>query len=96
VYHADPHDYYRYTVEGLRSLFDSNEFEIVESGSYTKPFTVFTELLRHSFMSPYKKEKIGKVSARFLRVLTAVTHRLDKLVKGDRMYGNSYLIARKK
>ena len=46
-YHSSPHDYQRWTIEGVRILF--SEFEIVELGVRAGPFSALTAYLCHLF-----------------------------------------------
>lgn len=43
-YHADPNDFQRYTIQGIKSLF--KKFEEIESGACSGPFSVLTWYLR--------------------------------------------------
>ena len=43
-YHADPHDYQRYTIQGIKALF--NQFEEVEIGVSSGPFSALTWFFR--------------------------------------------------
>jgi len=91
-YHADPHDYYRYTFEGMKALF-SEGFELIEGGPYTKLFTTFSEIIHHTLLSPYEKNWPGK--AQLVKYLAILARFLDKFIKLGRVYGNVYLVARK-
>lgn len=93
AYHADPHDYYRYTVEGIKALF-SEGFVVVEAGPYTRLMTTFSDMIRHSFLSPYKKKWRGK--ARLESILNKIAHFLDKPLKIGNIYGGVYIVAEKK
>ncbi len=94
-YHADPHDYFRYTPEGLRSLMEDNGFEVVECASYGKIGVVLSELTRFTFFSPYERNE-----SRFARVSTrgiqAIGRGIDTLFKTKHIYANVYCVARKK
>jgi len=43
-YHADPHDYYRFTIEGIQELFC--DFEMIEKGVCVGPISVLVWYLR--------------------------------------------------
>ena len=94
-YHADPEDYFRYTQEGMKSLFQ-DDFEIVECQPYGKTFMVFFEYVKQVYFSPYKKTRRGLWSERFLRYLEKVCFYLDDFVRNDQVYANVYIVARKK
>lgn len=93
-YHADPHDYFRYTPNGLRSLFDSGEFEIVTAGEYSLVWVTLVESIRHAYFSPYGKKRRG--AAKLFKWFFGIAEKLDRRVRNRRIYSNSYLIARKK
>lgn len=96
-YHSDPYDFFRYTKEGLASLFTNEGFELVESGSYSRVFSVFSEMIHFSFFSPYEKKKKGLWSVRFMRYLERLAYFLDGLLSRDgAIYANSFVIVRKK
>lgn len=93
-YHADPHDYYRYTVDGLRALFEDAGFEVLECDAYTKLFTVITEAIHHTHFSPYEKKKLA--SDTIMKILGKASRIFDKFVRLGKIYGNVYLIAKKR
>ena len=92
-YHPDPHDYFRYTKEGMASLFKNESFEIIECDYYGKIFTVFSEMTRFTLFT-YKKRR-GGWARRFRRYLSKLAKFLDKFVKTDVVYANVYIIAKK-
>lgn len=93
-YHADPHDYFRYTTEGMKSLFKNEGFEILESDSYGRMFLVLSEFIRLVWFNPYKKAKRG--SWRINRFLVKLAQFLNKFSKNKIIYANVYIIAKKK
>lgn len=92
-YHADPKDFFRYTVEGMKSLFQNSGFEIVESGSYGKLFTVLSEFIRFSIFNPYKKQKRG--NWRIIKIVDKIGKLLNRLTKNSIIYSAVYMIAKK-
>lgn len=92
--HADPEDYFRYTVQGLESLFRDNGFEIVESGGYGRMFATFFDFIKMLWFNPYKKRKKG--SWTIVINLEKLGYSLDRFVKNNIIYANSYVVARKK
>ena len=93
-YHADPHDYFRYTEEGMRSLFEEENFEIIECSGYGKPFSVISEFIRFSFFNPYQKRKRGYW--KITRLIAKLANFFDRFSKNKIIYGDVYIIARKK
>lgn len=92
-YHADPGDYFRYTKEGMASLFRNSGFDVLECGSYGKVFTVLGEFVKFVFFDPYKKPRLGsfRVTGWFLKMAGF----LDKFIKSDKIYSNVYIVAEK-
>lgn len=93
-YHADPHDYFRYTKEGMESLFKNEGFKIIECDYYDKIFATLTEMIRFVFFNHYKK-KTGVLVERFMEYLARSAKFLDKFVKTDIVYANVYIVAKK-
>ncbi|MDO8589668.1 MAG: methyltransferase domain-containing protein [bacterium] len=96
-YHADPHDYFRYTKEGLESLFKNEGFEIEVSGNYGKPPSVLGEMIHFSFFSPYDvvSQRKARWRSRIMRFIQSLTYKLDTLSKNKVVYANAYVVARK-
>lgn len=92
-YHADPADFFRFTKEGLVSIFEDNSFKIVESGAYGGNFTVLADLFRFTYLNPYKKK--SRFQERATRYLLKISKVLDKLFKGKIIYSNSFIVAKK-
>ncbi len=97
-YHADPYDFFRYTKEGLMSLFQNEGFEIIESNSYGKTFTVLSEMIHFVYFSHYEKRSATKNlwASRIMRIIKPLAFRLDSFVKNKVLYPNSYVVAKKK
>jgi len=93
-YHADPHDYFRYTKDGLESLFKNEGFEIIECDYYDKLFATLTEMMRFVFFNRYKK-KPSVLAERFMEYSAKFAKLLDKFVKTDIVYANVYIVAKK-
>ncbi|MHB0978196.1 MAG: methyltransferase domain-containing protein [Minisyncoccota bacterium] len=95
-YHADPHDFFRYTEMGLTSMFKNENFEIVESGTYGRTFGVLSEMIHFSLFSPYEAFGKKRVSRRIVAWVEKTAKFLDKFVKNKVIYSNVYVVARKK
>jgi len=95
-YHADPHDFFRYTTEGMVSLFKNEGFEIVESGAYGKIFTVFSEMIHFSIFSPYTVIGRKSLSIKIFMRIEKVFRFFDKFISNKVIYPNVYVVARKK
>ncbi len=95
-FHADPHDFFRYTREGMESLFKNEGFEIVESGTYGKTFSVFSEMIHFTLFNPYKPGGSGIWARRIMRLVEKCCSALDHLVRNKIIYSNVYVVAKKK
>lgn len=93
-YHPDPRDYFRYTTQGIRSLFENEGFETVECGGYGRTYTVLSEFFRFSWFDPYKKPIRGSV--KISRAAAKLARFLDKFNRKDIIYSNVFIVARKK
>ncbi len=94
AFHADPNDYFRYTLSGLESLFDHPDFEIIESGAWGGAFSVIVDMIHKRFFSAYGPQK--RYTWRFLRLLISIGHWLDRFAKNHIVYLNTYVLVRKK
>ncbi len=95
-YHADPHDYFRYTKEGMSALFTENGFEVIECESYGGLFAVMYEMIHFTLLNPYKGKSSKRWQVRTLRYLDKCANILDKVFKFNIIYANVYIVARKK
>ena len=93
-YHVDPHYYFRYTIEEIKSLFRNEDFEIIECDGYGKTFSVLSEFFHFSFFNPYKKQKIG--SRRIILFVERLAKFLDKFSRNKIIHTNVFIIAKKK
>ncbi len=91
-YHPDPTDFFRYTKDGVESLFKNENFEIIDSGTYGRLFSTFLEIIHIG----YFRQKKFKGQERILKYLQKSSAWLDKFVKNRSIYCNVYIIARKK
>ena len=54
-YHADPHDYFRFSEEGIKSLFERSGMEVIIASRYCGWFGIQSEIAKQRFLSPYRK-----------------------------------------
>lgn len=96
-YHADPGDYHRFTTQGLKVLFEDNGFSVVKVDSYGGVLTVIAEMLKFTFINPYKKNHRAKWKIIIIQNLITLLYHLDSKYPGaiKRIYANSYIVARK-
>lgn len=94
-YHADPNDFFRYTKNGLISLFENEGFEVIECESYGKTFSVLSEFFHFSFSNPYNSKQ-----SRYMKKIASIVERisifLDRFIGNKIIYPNSYIVAKKK
>ena len=92
-YHADPHDYFRFTIEGMKSLFKNTGFKTIECFSYGKLFSVLSEFIRFSWFNPYQKKKKG--NWRIIRFMEKMANLLNRFTKNRIIYSAVCIIAKK-
>ncbi len=92
-YHADPHDYFRYTTEGLTSLLENEGFKIIEVAGYGPLYIVFTEFIRLTIFNPYKKPRRG--SYRIMLILKKIARFLNRFSNNQTIYASTYALAQR-
>lgn len=91
--HSDPGDFFRYTSDGLKSMFEDVGFEVLDYGKYGGFWSVFYSFIKFTFFNPYINQ--GAWSRRCSRYLGAIASFLDGNQAPDRIYSDSYIIAKK-
>jgi SAM-dependent methyltransferase len=95
AFHADPNDYFRYTVAGLESLFELPDAELVESGAWGGAGSVVVDMFRKRYFSEYKPKKPG--TWRLVHAMIAIGAWFDrKSADKPIIYLNTFVIVRKK
>lgn len=96
--HCDPGDFRRFPREGFKHLFEKNNFEILEYGSYGGFFTVIGEFVKFLFLNPYKNKKHGRIKSKVFFSIVKLFYFFDKigLLKNNDFYANVYIVAEKK
>lgn len=96
-YHADPYDFFRYTQQGIESLFKNHGFSIVESGRYGNTPAVLAEMIHFSHFSRYTER--SKISTwfrdRIMNFVRWIAFKLDPIFKNSTIYASVYVVARK-
>lgn len=95
--HADPSDYQRFTVNGMRELFSRGGFEIVECESHGTIFTVLAEFVKFMFITPYAEKPHGRVKRKLAQTAIDLLHGMDRRgwSKNKDFYPNVYLVGKK-
>lgn len=91
--HSDPSDYFRFTTDGLRSLFQEAGFTIIESNPYGGLFAVTYSAMKFKYFDPY--EKTSPMRRRLSRFFEKLFLALDRRMKIGRIYGDSYVVGQK-
>lgn len=95
-FHADPYDYFRYTLEGGCSLFENEGFTIIEKAKYGSVPVVFAEMWKFTFCSPYIYPKPGFIRRNIFRVVHKFLLALSKTTsQKTSVYANIYIVAQK-
>lgn len=92
-FHPDPGDFFRYTVEGMKSLFKNEGFEVVECSGYGKVFSVVASFLKFLWFNPFQKSKRG--GRRATNLIYKIARFFDRFSKNKIIYSDVYIIARK-
>ncbi len=90
-FHPDPEDNFRFSESGLKELFEPLGFEIAESGIYGGFFTVVYEMIHFSIFNPYFSK-----SNRFAAAIGKIAGFLDRIFSSEKIYTNSFVVAKKK
>ncbi|MCR4283791.1 MAG: class I SAM-dependent methyltransferase [Parcubacteria group bacterium] len=95
--HSDPGDFGRFTVEGFRSLFEKENFKVLECGPYGGLFTVLGEFIKFLFLNPYKDKKYSRLRRAIFGRLIRLLYFFDRIrfLKTPDFYANVYMVAQK-
>lgn len=95
-FHSDPHDYFRYTTEGMSLLFSDAGLEIIDCKPYGGVFMVISEYIHFRFFNPYNKE-LNKIQKKTFSIIQKILTFFEKIAGNTGIaYANVYLIAKKK
>lgn len=92
-FHADPHDYFRFSELGLRSLFERAGMKIELVSSYGGFFVVLSETIKQKYLSHYKPRSWLK--RRILFVLERIFTFCNCILPPGIAYANVVCVARK-
>lgn len=79
-FHADPHDYWRWTNEGLRLFCTRQGFEEIEAGSHMGPSSAFNWVLNEYLICVFGNGAVGNLIAVTARIVMSPFRYLDKLL----------------
>ncbi len=92
-YHAHPHDYFRYTEQGMQSLCEDVGLTIVHCTRYGGVSAVLGEMLKFTWASPYTKPP--RYKRQMLSMIEKIMRRTNKLLKPKAVYASVLCIAQK-
>ncbi len=95
--HADPSDYQRYTVHGLRTLFEKSGFTVLECSGYGSIPVVLDEMLKFLFLNPYKKKTPSPFTKFLVGYICRFLVMLNRKGIGQNpdFYVNTYIVGEK-
>jgi len=93
--HGHPSDFHRFTLAGIEWYFAHGGFTIIESGKQGSVMSVVSELVRFSFLNPYKSN--GRVRKGIVERKLKVFVRMDRydVLHNSDFYSNVFLVVRK-
>jgi SAM-dependent methyltransferase len=93
-FHSDPHDYFRYSEEGLKSLFERSGLKIILCGKYGGWWAVQGETFKQRFVSPYKKPH-PRWKRRLMSAVEWICSALNRMAPPGIVYANVICVAQK-
>lgn len=95
-FHADPWDYYRYTLEGGCHLFERSGMTIIDKAKYGGLNVVMAETFKFSFCNPYVHVNPGFIRRNIFRVVHKLLLSLSNSTnQKTAIYANIYIVAQK-
>jgi SAM-dependent methyltransferase len=82
--HEEPHDYFRYTKYGLKSVFENAGFSIVEMDQRGSFFSSTAQMIIRflsDYFNLYNRKILGKILGKFIYLFGLLSIKLDSLVK---------------
>lgn len=96
-YHAYPTDFFRYTKEGMESLFKNEGFTIVESDGFGNSLSMLGEMIRLSHFS--NSREVSRLRQWWRNLYTSLISKIaytsHDFFENDALYVNVYVVARK-
>ena len=93
-FHADPYDFFRFSEQGLRSLFERAGLEVLLCAKYGSWLDIQSETLKQKFFSPYKRPHPWW-KRRLFGLIETILGALNRLFKPGICYTNVVCVARK-
>jgi len=83
-YHMIPHDYQRYTIQGIEKLFSRHNYKLIEKGISSGPFTAYMLMIHHSVINIVPKGFLRFVLRILLLWILLPFKYLDYLVENSK------------
>jgi len=96
-FHADPHDYWRWTLEGLRLFCSKAGFSEIESGTHIGPTSSVNWILNEYIFCLFGNSLFGNVMASMMRFIPFkyIDYLLIKRPSAARIASGIYFVGRK-
>lgn len=90
-FHPDPQDNFRFSKDGLKEVFELENFEVLESGIYGGFFMVMSEMIHFSWFDPYQSQ-----SSKLMVLIEKIARFLDNIFSSKSIYANVFVVVRKR
>lgn len=92
-FHAHPHDYFRFTEEGMRSLVEDAGLEVILCTKYGGFWAAMGEMVKQRYFSPYRA--YSRLRRLLAHPVGGIFRLLDRCTTPGIIYPNILCIARK-
>ena len=93
-FHADPYDFFRFSEQGLRSLFERAGLQVELCSKYGGWLDIWSETIKQSFLSPYRKPHPWW-KRRVFSVIETVFGFINRRMRPGIAYTNVVIVAHK-
>lgn len=94
-YHADPHDYFRFTDQGFKYLFERLNMEVVKSIPFGGIFVILNEMYKLNYCNQYIHKNPGRLRLLLFRLFSSACRFCDRWFPDPKFhYANNFLIVR--
>ena len=93
-FHSDPHDYFRFTELGMRTLFEDLGMHVILCSKHGGWWACVGETVKQRFFGPYRKKT--RISGHLSNMIERVFRILDRTTPPGIAYCNVVCVARKR